>query len=40
MKVSADDDCTYVLHHDARSGEWELAGLVGREAGSPGGVSG
>ncbi|MGZ5094812.1 MAG: hypothetical protein ACXWHZ_16550 [Usitatibacter sp.] len=40
FKVSADDGRIYVLRHDARSDEWELAGLVGREPSLPcGGVS-
>jgi hypothetical protein len=31
FKVEADDGRTLVLRHDAASGEWELAGLVGKE---------
>jgi len=31
FKVKADDGCVYVLRHDTRAGEWELASLVGRE---------
>ena len=31
FKVQADDGRTLVLRHDAASGEWELAGLVGAE---------
>ncbi len=32
FKVQADDGRTLVLRHDAASDEWELAGLVGKEA--------
>jgi hypothetical protein len=32
FKVRTDDDRTLVLRHDAASDEWELAGLVGKEA--------
>jgi len=32
FKVQADDGRTLVLRHDATSDEWELAGLVGKEA--------
>lgn len=31
FKVKADDGRVYVLRHDTRVGEWELASLVGRE---------
>jgi hypothetical protein len=31
FKVEADDGRTFVLRHDTASGDWELAGLVGRE---------
>ena len=34
FKVEADDGCVYVLRYDAGSGDWELAGLVGRERAS------
>jgi hypothetical protein len=37
FKVSADDGCTYVLRHDVRSDDWELAGLVGPDRGATGG---
>lgn len=29
FKVRADDGRVFILRHDERSGEWELAGLVG-----------
>jgi hypothetical protein len=35
FKVEADDGRTLVLRHDTASGEWELAGLVGREIHPP-----
>jgi hypothetical protein len=37
FKVSADDGCMYVLRHDVRANDWELAGLVGRERDARGG---
>jgi hypothetical protein len=35
FKVKADDGSTYVLRHDSTLGEWDLAGLVGKEPVSP-----
>jgi hypothetical protein len=31
FKVKADDGRTLILRHDAATGEWDLAGLVGSE---------
>jgi len=31
FKVKAEDGSTYVLRYDTASGEWDLAGLVGKE---------
>ena len=36
FKVRIGDGRRFILRHDQPSGEWELAGLVGPEAGSPG----
>lgn len=37
FKVNAADGCTYVLRHDTRADDWELAGLVGRDRVGTGG---
>jgi len=36
FKVRVDDGRAFILRHDASSGEWELAGLVGPEGAPPG----